>query len=827
MTNTIVGNVCGNAPSCCASGGRWSLSCVQMAASYAKQNNLAGGDFCGRFAWAQGPIPGTGQYYPRDFNLIAVAGGINGLRDVEGPVGAAGGVSFAAFNLNIKRREPVALLAGGGAFITQGTIYGNVVYGNTLSDPQVTFFDSPTPNANPPVSNPFPVNFDAVCNNLVAMSQALQRYDAIPATKQYSTITFTGTDPELNVFSLASSALSGATAYTFNVPQNSSVIVNVTGADPSFRNAGFVGAIPPQLLWNFPNATMLTLNGVGFMGSILAPQAAANMQNGSVTGTAVVGSAGSAMVEFYSVPFRIPACRGGLCLDATWSSTAYVSDDGTAADLANEAGFLQITGGSYVAENQSRFDATNRIWYSFLPAQIQPKTKPLAVFFNGGPGSATSAVLFAFNTGPWTLDPDKVGSARIIPNSASYWGQFANLLYIDAPATGFSYPLANSTGCTGANCKPDLGIDIDRDAGDFDRVILRFLQRHPQIRQNRVVLVGESYGGTRATFMLNYLFNYTSIAMSGSPYIDLQLNNDETSYFLSVFGTPTPSTAQIASKFGHQVLIEPAVIGHEQYLNLVSSSLPNGTPEPTCLAPKPGDGACTTMIPGTTGTADSPPTCDEYDCMKPFGWSDGQEQTAASRLVSISVLNTAIGADVRLIEWMKASSRTNAYGRNDGTIVQSNEMTATFGTLGPEDNYFLRDNNNVFSGFKTARQWNSTGAGLISGTAFVNNLHNGVSTFLTVSQHDTIVWSPQIPLGMAYLQQQNPTFAMLISGVGYDPMARTVLPRPGTMSLTYTSNTDQRVVTMPHYYDAGHSVTIRGSTDLLADVLKWYPSTPH
>jgi len=52
--------------SCCSS--RWSLACVQKAADYAL--TLHAGDVCGRYAWAQGPIANTQQYYPRDFSLF-------------------------------------------------------------------------------------------------------------------------------------------------------------------------------------------------------------------------------------------------------------------------------------------------------------------------------------------------------------------------------------------------------------------------------------------------------------------------------------------------------------------------------------------------------------------------------------------------------------------------------------------------------------------------------------------------------------------------------------------------------------------------------------
>ena len=431
-TNAVVSYACNQISACCATGGRWNLSCVQKAATYALQNNLSGGDYCGRYAWAQGPIAGTGQFYPRDFNLFVVSGAVNQLRDTEGPVAASSGTSFAAFNLNTKHHEPIALLAGGpGATITQGTVNGGVIYSGGYSDFSVTYVDAPHPSG---PAKPFPVDFGAAANKLIAMSQALAAYDTIPYSKQYGTITFSGSDPELNVFSVPATALTGTTGYTFAVPSTSNVIVNVTGASAAITNAGISGSISAsQLLWNFPDARTLTLKSIAFVGSILAPKAAANLQNGSVQGTVVVASAIPALVELYSATYHVPSCQGALCVDPTWSSTAYINDNGTAADLANEAGFLEITGGPYVAEGQNRANPTNRTWYSFQPAQIQPKTKPLAVFFNGGPGAATSSLLFAFNTASWTVDPDVVGTSKILANTLAYWGQVANLLYIDAP----------------------------------------------------------------------------------------------------------------------------------------------------------------------------------------------------------------------------------------------------------------------------------------------------------------------------------------------------------------------------------------------------------
>ncbi len=813
-TNTIVGNVCGNFPGCCST--RWGLSCVQNAARYAR-DTVGAGDVCGRFAWAQGPIPGTGQFYPRDFNLFVTAGQANGIRDTEGPVAASGAINFSFFHVNNKRREPVALLGGGAVTLQSGTVNGKAIYRTTFSDPQVTYNDFLRPTA---PTNPSPIDFAATASKLIAMSQAIKGYTAIPATKTFSTVNFTGTDPELNVFSLPSSMLTGTTTYAFSVPAGSQVIVNVLGTSAAMANAGISGVPAALTLWNFPDATTLSISSVGFAGSILAPNATANLQNGSVAGTVVVRAAAPANVELYMAPYHVPSALGATAVDvdSSWSFTGYVSDDKTAADFTFEAGFTEVIGGGYVAESQNRTTPTHRVWYSFTPAQLQAKTKPLVVFFNGGPGAATSSILFPFNTGNFTLDPAVAGANKIVgTNPGARWSSFANLLYIDAPATGFSYPVQSG------GSKPSIGIDLDRDAGVFNIVLLRFLKRHPEILANRVIIAGESYGGVRATFMLQHLYNYAALGTTGSPYIDLQVSNEETDYFSRVFGTTAPTAAQIATKFGHQALIQPAVAGNAQFLNLSVGTQHEFNYAANCLSP-----TCNSMIPGAPGGG--LPTCDAYNCDKGPSFSADLENTATTNLAVVNVLSTAVGANVRNIEWMKATSRTNAYGRNQGDIVPSPDMATVFGTLpSAEDNYFLSFNDSVNDGYPSAGSWADAGPSLRSAIAFANHLHNGVTTFITAAKFDLVIQSAEIPYGLAFLSQTQPSLAAILPGsVGYDPAWATGLPRPGAFFLFYTANgSDSRTVTMPHVYNSGHGVTMRTPVEFLSDVKQWYNASPH
>ena len=73
------------------------------------------------------------------------------------------------------------------------------------------------------------------------------------------------------------------------------------------------------------------------------------------------------------------------------------------------------------------------MFYSFRPCEVDPARAPLVVFFNGGPGAATTGVLMAYGTGPTTLDPVAEVEAPPVANPAS-WTRFANLLYLEHPS---------------------------------------------------------------------------------------------------------------------------------------------------------------------------------------------------------------------------------------------------------------------------------------------------------------------------------------------------------------------------------------------------------
>lgn len=459
----------------------------------------------------------------------------------------------------------------------------------------------------------------------------------------------------------------------------------------------------------------------------------------------------------------VPCC-GCLCGDPTWSCTAQtcLDDDAHALELRDEAGFFELASGSYFAEGTTAFAPVERVFYAFHPADREPENKPLFVFFNGGPGTAT-AILLGLNTAPFTLDPD-LGDG-VFDNPAS-WTSLGNLLHIDAPATGFSYSL-RPVGET----DPGLVAHVDRDAAAFVRVLLRFLERHPQLG-GRIVLVGESYGGKRATRMLHHLVFYESLA--GDVYRDIPLGAEIVAYLDRVDGRGDYPPERIAERFA-AVMIQPAL---------------------ACGA--------TTML--------NPCFGDPFQCDEPNGTEVEVDEHLHHQLVDPTTLATVLGADPSGIEWMYAATREGAFDRALPRSLAGSEgaMAQVFGTLGAADCYQLPVNQQVFG--ELGSNCPST---TIEDTADVARL---VPLFITNARLDGIVNSEEVP---AVLE----TAGFEIDVATIDPGIPADAARPGVIRIVY--HDDQQVdVRFPTYENAGHAVSWRAPLELRDDVGAWIDSLP-
>jgi len=101
------------------------------------------------------------------------------------------------------------------------------------------------------------------------------------------------------------------------------------------------------------------------------------------------------------------------------------------AEMPLIGALLTKTYSGYLAVGDSK---TKELHYVLVESQNSPRTDPLLIWYNGGPG-CSSLLGFMQENGPYIIDD---GEKLIQPNPAP-WNLKANVLYIEQPAgVGFS-----------------------------------------------------------------------------------------------------------------------------------------------------------------------------------------------------------------------------------------------------------------------------------------------------------------------------------------------------------------------------------------------------
>lgn len=376
--------------------------------------------------------------------------------------------------------------------------------------------------------------------------------------------------------------------------------------------------------------------------------------------------------------FAVLICGAALTLSVSpLSSAASSALEGT---LHSEAGFYEIEPISFDLRHPGGvldfISSRIRLSYSFHPAVRAPTTKPLFVFFNGGPGCSTCEGLLSLNTAPMTLDQERTGS-RFIKKNPFSWNELGNLLYVDAPNTGFSYNLMRNVSSPkrraaefdAQNFNPFI------DAAQFARFLLRFLTAHPDLAANPVILVGESYGGVRSAVLLNLLLFYGSYRDGRKTYHDPTLADEIELYLAHVFPEesqrPIPP-ATIVRQFGRQILIQPLLAGG--YQTSIAGELYERPGSPIDrIAAETGREYIRCAQTFTTNQNDA---CEPYEnalrfvrktgrdvyhYAKPSRWLDSLETFAAQGLQRIGILSRAFGWSALAMPDLRPDARHQAY----------------------------------------------------------------------------------------------------------------------------------------------------------------------
>lgn len=512
-------------------------------------------------------------------------------------------------------------------------------------------------------------------------------------------------------------------------------------------------------------------------------------------------------------------------------------EDKIVEDLDFESGFIALESVDYVLKNYDQ-NTTGKamMWYNFQPADENPEEKPLFVFYNGGPGSA-SAIVFLYNTAKRT--GDQAFSEDGFAENASSWTQFGNLLYVDARQTGFSYGILDDPTDNSARSSyfSASNFNVFADAADFIRVILRFMEKHPSLKSNPVILAGESYGGTRSTAILNILLNVADYAEKNRQFYDETLFNEIAAHFQKIDPSVSgmPSKDVVAKQFGRQILIQPLIAGQEQFDAEGELLEQSGSP--------------LYIIEDETGRTFTPcgDRCDKhsnalyyvqkagrdyYSYRRPYNWLFDYTDVGAAKMLQMPMFSEFILNDPTKIDGLYAENRggafrygsTNGYSRNitadpafenlpelDKIIMKARidqrsakpfstgNLESVFGELPPYDEYFVALSYEINLTFSSAPIDHYD---TINGEMFLENIRT-VKTFITQAEEDIIIYSKGVPESLKSFEG--------VSGVTLEDN-----------SFTVNFSDGQSVeVTFPFYPESSHSVPVNQPAKLFSDVKKW------
>ena len=278
-----------------------------------------------------------------DYNVVVLGDYHLINTDVEGKLAVGGNFTANTFGVGSKLRgnsHGDTLVVGGDIDLSNGKVYGDAVYGGSATVTSDVGFEfranDNTIIRRANLSQGTPLNFANLGQNLKDLAQriadaalgatytkAIQPIAGGLATtitgattsilyEQYgSDVTlakFTGTDPTENVFNVAAGELDTLKKLTFDVPETAKVVINVAGDAMDLGGFGFYfgdqdcnpGADRTVHMWcrdrsqniifNFAQASNLSISEVGWMGSILAPNADIEFNNGHINGTLIAGS---------------------------------------------------------------------------------------------------------------------------------------------------------------------------------------------------------------------------------------------------------------------------------------------------------------------------------------------------------------------------------------------------------------------------------------------------------------------------------------------------------------------------------------------------------
>lgn len=188
-----------------------------------------------------------------------------------------------------------------------------------------------------------------------------------------------------------------------------------------------------------------------------------------------------------------------------------------------QVGFQQYSGYVTVDDKENR-----ALFYYFAEAEVDPASKPLVLWLNGGPGCSSLGVGAFSENGPFRP------SGQVLIRNEYSWNREANILFLETPiGVGFSYATDTSS----------YEAVNDKITARDNLVFLRkWFERFPLYRNRSLFITGESYAGhyipQLAELILQFnnkekLFNLKGIAL-GNPVLEFATDfNSRAEFFWS------------------------------------------------------------------------------------------------------------------------------------------------------------------------------------------------------------------------------------------------------------------------------------------------------
>ncbi|ERN07520.1 serine carboxypeptidase-like 25 isoform X1 [Amborella trichopoda] len=204
-----------------------------------------------------------------------------------------------------------------------------------------------------------------------------------------------------------------------------------------------------------------------------------------------------------------------------------------------EVSFKQFSG--YVTVNEQ---VGRALFYWLTEAELEPESRPLVLWLNGGPGCSSIAYGASEEIGPFRI---KKSASGLYLNKFS-WNKVANLLFLESPVgVGYSY----------TNTSSDLTNFGDlQTAKDSLQFLLRWFDRFPRYKNRELYLTGESYAGHYVPQLAHQILQYNSRAPHGINLKGIMVGNAVTDNYYDNLGTVTYwwSHAMISDKTYKNIL---------------------------------------------------------------------------------------------------------------------------------------------------------------------------------------------------------------------------------------------------------------------------------